>query len=87
MAFAIAGAGLKNIHHYVYRWDDNYIDHLSVLFNIWRGNRSIEAFYRYLFEDNGYECEKATNGSDFWLVFWLLVLSPLLLWTAFTAML
>lgn len=64
-AFALAGAGFKNfqgLKNFMGRWSDRYVAELSVLFDKWRGNRSIEDFYRFFLVENGYRCEEVKKS-------------------------
>ncbi|KAE9546852.1 hypothetical protein FO519_009936 [Halicephalobus sp. NKZ332] len=57
LAFALGGAGLDNFKPFVNRWNDEYIDRLTIWFRKWQSNRNLPDFYSFLFEEAGYKCK------------------------------
>ncbi|KAH7719792.1 Protein DEL-7, partial [Aphelenchoides avenae] len=58
MVFAMAGAGFRYFEGYLKKWNASYVEELSVMFDTWRGNSTTSEFYRFMFEENGLQCEK-----------------------------
>ncbi|KAE9548829.1 hypothetical protein FO519_007965 [Halicephalobus sp. NKZ332] len=58
IAFAVAGAGFDNMSPAISNFTDADINRVNSYFHRWRGTRSYSTFFRQLFEDFGYSCNK-----------------------------
>lgn len=58
MGFVLAGSGFDNMDPLVARWSTADIDHLERVFDMWRGDRSVHAFFVHLVEGYGYRCDE-----------------------------
>ncbi|KAH7722217.1 hypothetical protein AAVH_10298 [Aphelenchoides avenae] len=60
VTYAIAGAGFDNLDPDVHFITPD-IGRLDALLRRWKGNKTYEQFYKYLFERNGYKCEEVST--------------------------
>lgn len=60
MVFAMASAGFRYFEAYIRKWNASYIEELSKIFEIWRGNRTTSEFYRFMYEEHGLQCEQVS---------------------------
>ncbi|KAL3113058.1 hypothetical protein niasHT_013523 [Heterodera trifolii] len=58
MMFAMAGAGFQHFDAYTQLTDRSEMEELDTLFRQWRKTRSNLEFFKFFFEENGYECEQ-----------------------------
>ncbi|KAL3082952.1 hypothetical protein niasHS_010754 [Heterodera schachtii] len=63
MMFAMAGAGFQHFDAYTQLTDRSEVEELDTLFRQWRKTRSNLQFFKFFFEENGYECEQVKKSS------------------------
>ncbi|VDK49494.1 unnamed protein product [Cylicostephanus goldi] len=55
LRFVVAGSGFDNLEM-VTAWNDSYRTELQRLYDMWKGNRSVNEMFEFVFEQNGYLC-------------------------------
>ncbi|KAI6237549.1 hypothetical protein M3Y95_00276800 [Aphelenchoides besseyi] len=55
--YVVAGSGVHGMQKFIREWKANYTVYIGEQVRIWRGNRTWEEFFRFIFDENGYDCE------------------------------
>ncbi|KAI6171187.1 hypothetical protein M3Y97_01072100 [Aphelenchoides bicaudatus] len=57
LTFVLSGSGIHGMENHIAKWSENYTTYLYERVKHWRGSRTWDEFFNFIFEANGYKCE------------------------------
>ncbi|KAI6222848.1 hypothetical protein M3Y99_01489100 [Aphelenchoides fujianensis] len=58
ITYVVAGSGVHGYEKHLHAWKENYTTYVGEQVKTWRGNRTWEQFFTFIFDENGYKCQE-----------------------------